>query len=318
MRKTGLKLTILAIIAIVCIALYGLYDIKGSFDYAFPRRMIRVLAMVVTGVAIAYSTVVFQTITHNRILTPSVMGLDSMYMVVQTCIYFFLGSSSILVLNKYFNFTISIVAMVLFALILYRFLFRADKQPIYLLLLIGMVLGTLLGSVTTFMQVVIDPNEYTSLQNKMFASFNNVNGDLVWVAVGILAIAFIYGYTILNKLDVMSLGRDTAINLGINYDRIVMNVLILSAVLIATSTALVGPILFFGLIVANLSYQFFATYKHSVLIVGASLISIIALVGGQFIIEHIFEFSTTLSVIINFIGGVYFIYLLLKESRSAG
>ncbi|MEG0383600.1 MAG: iron chelate uptake ABC transporter family permease subunit [Solibacillus sp.] len=318
MRKTGLKLTILAIIAIVCIALYGLYDIKGSFDYAFPRRMIRVLAMVVTGVAIAYSTVVFQTITHNRILTPSVMGLDSMYMVVQTCIYFFLGSSSILVLNKYFNFTISIAAMVLFALILYRFLFRADKQPIYLLLLIGMVLGTLLGSVTTFMQVVIDPNEYTSLQNKMFASFNNVNGDLVWVAVGILAIAFIYGYTILNKLDVMSLGRDTAINLGINYDRIVMNVLILSAVLIATSTALVGPILFFGLIVANLSYQFFATYKHSVLIVGASLISIIALVGGQFIIEHIFEFSTTLSVIINFIGGVYFIYLLLKESRSAG
>ena len=318
MRKTGLKLTILAILAIICIALYGLYDIKGSFDYAFPRRMIRVLAMIVTGVAIAYSTVVFQTITHNRILTPSVMGLDSMYMVVQTCIYFFLGSSSILVLNKYLNFTISIVAMVLFALILYRFLFRADKQPIYLLLLIGMVLGTLLGSVTTFMQVVIDPNEYTSLQNKMFASFNNVNGDLVWVAVGILVIAFIYGYTILNKLDVMSLGRDTAINLGINYDRIVMNVLILSAVLIATSTALVGPILFFGLIVANLSYQFFATYKHSVLIVGASLISIIALVGGQFIIEHIFEFSTTLSVIINFIGGVYFIYLLLKESRSAG
>lgn len=318
MRKTGLKLTILAIIAIICIGFYGLYDIKGSFDYAFPRRMIRVLAMIVTGVAIAYSTVVFQTITHNRILTPSVMGLDSMYMVVQTCIYFFLGSSSILVLNKYFNFTISIVAMVLFALILYRFLFRADKQPIYLLLLVGMVLGTLLGSVTTFMQVVIDPNEYTSLQNKMFASFNNVNGDLVWVAAGILVIAFIYGYTILSKLDVMSLGRDTAINLGINYDRIVMNVLILSAVLIATSTALVGPILFFGLIVANLSYQFFATYKHSVLIVGASLISIIALVGGQFIVEHVFEFSTTLSVIINFIGGIYFIYLLLKESRSAG
>ncbi|MEG0386518.1 MAG: iron chelate uptake ABC transporter family permease subunit, partial [Solibacillus sp.] len=165
---------------------------------------------------------------------------------------------------------------------------------------------------------VIDPNEYTSLQNKMFASFNNVNGDLVWLAAGILVIAFIYGYTILNKLDVMSLGRDTAINLGINYDRIVMNVLILSAVLIATSTALVGPILFFGLIVANLSYQFFATYKHSVLIIGASLISIIALVGGQFIVEHLFEFSTTLSVIINFIGGIYFIYLLLKESRSAG
>lgn len=318
MRNNAVKLGILAVLGIICIALYGLYDIKGSFDYAFPRRMIRVLAMIVTGVAIAYSTVVFQTITHNRILTPSVMGLDSMYMVVQTLIYFFLGSSSILVLNKYFNFGISVIAMVVFALILYRFLFRADKHPIYFLLLVGMILGTLLGSITTFMQVLIDPNEYTALQNKMFASFNNVNGDLVWVAATILLIAFIYGYFIMNKLDVMSLGRDTAMNLGVNYDRIVMNVLILSSILIATSTALVGPIMFFGLIVANLSYQFFATYKHTVLIAGASLISIVALVGGQFIVEHIFEFSTTLSVIINFIGGVYFIYLLLKESRAAG
>ncbi len=121
----------------------------------------------------------------------------------------------------------------------------------------------------------------------------------------------------LGDLDVMSLGRENAINLGVNYDRMVMNMLILSSVLIATSTALVGPITFFGLIVANLSYQFFATYKHSILILGASLISIVALVGGQFFVEHVFELRTTLSVIINFIGGIYFIYLLLKESRSA-
>jgi iron complex transport system permease protein len=133
MRKNSTKLIFLAVLAIICILLYGFYDIKGGFDYAFPRRMIRVAAMVVTGIAIAYSTVVFQTITHNRILTPSVMGLDSMYEVVQTLIYFFAGSMSIWVLNKYLNFGAAIFAMVLFALILYRFLFRADKHPIYLL-----------------------------------------------------------------------------------------------------------------------------------------------------------------------------------------
>ena len=74
---------------------------------------------------------------------------------------------------------------------------------------------------------------------------------------------------------------------------------------------------FLGLIVSNLSYQFFATYKHSVLIAGASLISIIALVGGQFLVQHVFHLSTTISVIINFVGGLYFIYLILKESRKA-
>ena len=310
MRKNSTKLIVLAVISIVCIVLYGFYDIKGGFDYAFPRRMIRVAAMVVTGVAIAYSTVVFQTITNNRILTPSVMGIDSMYEVVQTMIYFFAGSMSIWVLNKYLNFGAAICAMVIFALLLSRFLFRADKHPIYLLLLIGMIIGTLLGSLVTFLQVMIDPVEYLSLQSKLFASFTNVKADLLMIAFGILLLAFIYGYFIMDKLD--------AINLGINYDRMVMNVLILSSVLIATSTALVGPITFFGLIVANLSYQFLSSYKHSTLILGASLISIIALVGGQFLVEHVFELKTTLSVIINFIGGIYFIYLLLKESRSAG
>jgi iron complex transport system permease protein len=318
MRKNSTKLIFLAVLAIICILLYGFYDIKGGFDYAFPRRMIRVAAMVVTGIAIAYSTVVFQTITHNRILTPSVMGLDSMYEVVQTLIYFFAGSMSIWVLNKYLNFGAAIFAMVLFALILYRFLFRADKHPIYLLLLIGMIIGTLLGSLVTFLQVLIDPVEYLSLQTRLFGNFTNVKADLLYIAIVILIIAFIYGYLIMDKLDVMSLGRENAINLGVNYDRMLMNVLILSSVLISTSTALVGPITFFGLIVANLSYQYLVTYKHSVLILGASLIGIIALVGGQFLVEHIFELRTTLSVIINFIGGIYFIYLLLKESRAAG
>lgn len=318
MRKNSTKLIILAVIAIICILLYGFYDIKGGFDYAFPRRMMRVGAMVVTGFAIAYSTVVFQTITQNRILTPSVMGLDSMYEVVQTLIYFFAGSLSIWVVNQYLNFTVSILSMVIFAIILYRFLFRANKHPIYLLLLIGMIIGILLGSLGTFLQVLIDPVEYLSLQNRLFASFTNIKVELLYIAMIILGIAFIYGFRIVSKLDVMSLGRENAINLGINYDRMVMNILILSSVLIATATALVGPITFFGLIVANLSYQYLVTYKHSLHILGAGLMSVIALVGGQFIVEHIFEMNTTLSVIINFIGGIYFIYLLLKESRAAG
>jgi iron complex transport system permease protein len=318
MPKNSMKLVILAILSIVCILLYAFYDIKGGFDYAFPRRMLRIAAMVVTAIAIAYSTVVFQTITRNRILTPSVMGLDSMYEVVQTLIYFFAGSLSVWVLNKYLNFGAAIAVMVLFALILYRFLFRADKHPIYLLLLIGMILGTLLGSFVTFLQVLIDPVDYLSLQNRLFGNFMNVKKDLLYISVGILFIAFIYGYRIMDKLDVMSLGRENAMNLGIPYDRMVMNILILSSVLIATSTALVGPITFFGLIVANLAYQYLVTYRHSILILGASLIGIVALVGGQFLVEHIFELKTTLSVIINFIGGIYFIYLLLKESRAAG
>ena len=317
MRKNSTKLLILLGIAIVCILLFSFYNIQGGFSYAFPRRLIRVCAMVITGIAIAYSTVMFQTITHNRILTPSIMGIDSMYEVIQTIIFFSLGASSIFVVNRYINFGVAIIAMVVFALILYRFLFRADKHPIYLLLLVGMILGALLGNLVSFLQVMIDPVEYLSLQNKLFASFTNVKSELVYLCVVILGIAFIYGARLMRDLDVMSLGRETAINLGVNYDKMVLKVLVLSSVLIATSTALVGPVTFLGLIVSNLAYQYMVSYKHSVLITAASLISIIALVGGQFLVLHVFNLNTTISVIINFIGGIYFIYLLLKESRSA-
>ncbi|MGN4123890.1 iron chelate uptake ABC transporter family permease subunit [Lysinibacillus sphaericus] len=316
--RNSKKLLILVGLAIVFVLLYVFYELNGNYHYAFPRRIIKVVAMTLTGIAIAYSTVVFQTITHNRILTPSVMGLDALYMLVQTIIYYFFGSMSVFVINAQYNFLLAVSAMIVFALIFYRVLFKEGKRPIYFLLLVGMIVGTFLGSVSTFFQVLIDPNEFLSLQSKMFASFNNVNSDLVWLAGLVIVITFIFGWRHMSQLDVMSLGRDTAINLGVPYDKLVQRMLILSSVLIAVSTALVGPITFFGLIVANLSYQFFKTYKHSVLIAGSCIMSIVALVGGQWVVERIFNFDTTLSVIINFIGGVYFIYLLLKESRSAG
>ena len=220
-------------------------------------------------------------------------------------------------MNTQVNFLISVIAMIGFALLLYQFLFRSGGRPIYFLLLVGIIVGTFLGSITTFLQVLIDPNEFSRVQDKMFASFNNVNGDLVWFALIIVIIVMTIGWRMVNELDVLSLGRDHAINLGVSYDKVVKRMLIISAVLIAVSTALVGPITFFGLIVANLSYQFFKTYKHSVLISGAALLSLVALIGGQWVVERVFTFSTTLSVIINFIGGIYFIYLLLRESRSA-
>ncbi len=316
--RNSTKLFILLGLSFLFVGVYLFQGLNGSYDYALPRRGIKVLAMVITGCAIAYSTVIFQTITHNRILTPSIMGLDALYLLLQTVLIFFLGSDHITIVNKQVNFILSVMAMIIFALLLYRFLFNNNKgnQPIYFLLLIGIIVGTFFSSISTFLQVLIDPNEFSIVQDRMFASFNNVSTDLVWLALIITAIVFLIGWRSIHFLDVLSLGRETAINLGVPYESIVKKMLVISAVLIAISTALVGPITFFGLIVANLSYQFFKSYRHSILITGAMLMSIVALVGGQWVVERIFTFSTTLSVIINFIGGVYFIYLLLKESKS--
>lgn len=310
------KTIILAVVSLLLALLYIFYDLTGNIDYILPRRIMKVVAIVLTGGAIAFATVVFMTITNNRILTPSVLGLDSLYMLIQTVIIFVFGANSIVMMNSSLNYLISISAMVMFSLILYRFLFKGERNNIYFLLLIGMILGTFFGSFTDFMQVLIDPNEFGVAQDRMFASINNVNRDLVYISVIILVLVFLYFMKFYKYLDVLALGKDDAINLGVPFDRVVRQLLIIVAVFISVATALIGPITFLGLLVVNVAYELMKTYRHFYIILSSVFISIIALLGGQFLVEKVFTFNTTVSVIINFIGGVYFIYLLLKENKS--
>ncbi|MFA1821875.1 iron chelate uptake ABC transporter family permease subunit [Virgibacillus oceani] len=310
------KIIILAIIATLLALLYIFYDLSGNIGYILPRRTISVLAIILTGSAIAFATALFMTITNNRILTPSVMGLDSLYLLIQTVIIFIFGSSSLVMMNSEINYFISIGSMVLFSLVLFRLLFKGEKSNIYFLLLIGMILGTFFGSLTSFMQVLIDPNEFMVAQDRMFASVNNVNTDLVYLSIGIVILVAIYFIRFYKYMDVIALGKDHAVNLGVPYDRVVFHVLIMVAILISVATALIGPITFLGLLVVNIAYEYLKTFRHFYILIGSMLISIIALLGGQFIVENVFTFQTTISVIINFVGGVYFIYLLLKENKS--
>lgn len=310
------KLGILTAIAAIVILIFLFTDIGSYPEYVLPKRGIKILAIVLTGASIAFSTVVFQTITNNKILTPSIIGLDSLYMLIQTFLVFVFGATSATVMNKNINFLLCVGLMVFFAGLLYKFLFKREGQNIYFLLLVGLVMGTLFQSFSSFMQVIIDPNDFMIVQDRMFASFNNINTDLLTLSIVLVVLVSLYFIRFVKYLDVLSLGREEAINLGVDYDYVVKRLLIIVAILISISTALIGPITFLGLLVANVSYQFLKTYRHSYLITGSVLISIIALVGGLLIVERVFTFSTTLSVIINFIGGVYFIYLLLKESKA--
>lgn len=310
------KLALLTAVAGVLIATYLFIDIGSSWEYVLPRRSKKVLAMIITGAAIAFSTVVFQTITNNKILTPSIIGLDSLYLLIQTVIVFAFGSLTLLTMNKQVHFLISVGLMVLFAGVLYRLLFRGEGRNVFFLLLVGIIFGTFFSSISSFMQMLIDPNEFQIVQDRMFASINNVNDDILIISIIAMGAVTAYYWRFNKYLDIISLGREHAVNLGVSYDYVIKRLLIIIAILTSIATGLVGPITFLGLIVANVAYQSLLTYQHRIIIPGAILISIIALVGGQLVVERLFTFSTTLSVIVNFIGGVYFIYLLLKENKK--
>ena len=315
--KDKKKIYILFGIALLAITLFLVYGLNvNNYEYNLSKRIPRVVAIIITGGSIAFSSIIFQTITNNRIITPSVLGLDSLYGFLQSFVVFIFGTSSIVMTDGRVNFLVSSFLMILGSMILYKFLLGNGKSNIYFLLLVGTIFGTLFKSLSTFMQVLIDPNDYVVLQSKLFASFTNVNTSILLVVIIILLIIFAFIYDDMRKIDVLHLGRDNSISLGVDYDRISKKLLIVVSILISISTALVGSITFLGILVVNLSYQLIKSYKHKYLIASSILISIIALVGGQFIVERLLNYNTKISIIINFIGGADFIYLLLKENKQ--
>ena len=309
-------LYILLLLVIVCSVLFLVYGLNpSSYQYALSRRIPKLIAIAMTGSGVAVSSVIFQTVTNNRILTPSVLGLDSLYNLFQTLIVFSLGSLNVALMGSNLNFLIAGGLMIIFSLLLFKMMFRRENTNLFFLLMIGMIFGTLFSSLSSFMQMVMDPNEFLIVQNKMFASFNNVKSSLLGISMITMGLTLFWVLKDAKKLDVIALGKEQAINLGIDYDRMVRKMLVAVAILVSVSTALVGPITFLGILVTNLAYQMIKDYRHSIVIPTSILLSLLALIGGQFLVERVFQFNTTIGVIINFVGGLYFIYILLKEER---
>ena len=312
--KDKRSIIILSALVLVLVSSFLFIGVNSiNFKYALYRRIPKVYAMILTGGAIGFSSLIFQTVTNNRILTPSILGIDSLYVLIQTTVVFLLGSSSVIMSNGNINFIISIVSMLLFSSLIYKFIFKKGSKNIFTLLLVGVVCGTLFGSLTTFMQVLIDPVEFQVVQDKMQASFNNINTDLLFISSVVIIVCIGYVYDYLKILDVMALGRDEAINLGVDYDKMVKKILVVVVLLTSVATALVGPITFLGLLVVNIARQLIVSYKHSILGIATILISVISLIGGQLLVEQLMNFGVSVSIIINFIGGIYFIYLVMKE-----
>src|SRR5699024_3721267 len=223
------KTIILAGIALLSILLYVFYELTGNIGYILPKRIIKVVAIILTGGSIAIATTLFMTVTNNRILTPSIMGIDSLYLLTQTFIIYIFGSQSLLMMNSNLNYLLSIGIMVLFSLLFYRLLFKGENNNIYFLLLVGMILGTFFSSFTSFIQVLIDPNEFMVAQDRMFASVNNVNTNLVYLSIVLIIIVTLYFIKFYNYSDVLSLGKHDAITLCVQHDYVVKRLLIIVA-----------------------------------------------------------------------------------------
>lgn len=314
------KLLSLFILVLLASALYMLVEVNFAneklFNYAMKIRTPKLIVMLIAAFAIGGASIVFQSIINNTIVTPCLLGMNSLYSLIHTAVVFFVGSGSVLAVNTNLSFVVDLLLMGLIATIIYSYLFKKTNHNVLYVLLIGTVLTSFFTSIQTTLTRVMDPNEYDTLLTSLVASFNNINSEIIVLSLVLLAALIFWLRKDLALLDVITLGKHQAINLGVDYDRCIRRLLLGVTLCIAVATAMVGPISFLGLIIANLSRQLLKTYRHSQLILGSTFFGMIVLVGGQMIVEHIFTYSVPISVFITVSGGLYFLYLLLKNRRA--
>ena len=318
-RSNVKKLTIMAFLVVAAALLYLFVDVNFAneklFAYSMKIRTPKLIAMLITAFAIGGASIVFQSIINNTIVTPCLLGMNSLYTLVHTAVVFFAGSGSILAVNINVSFAMDLLLMGVTATVIYSYMFKKTKHNVLYVLLIGTVLSSFFSSIQSTLLRVMDPNEYDSLLATLVASFSNINAEIIVFSLIVLALVIFVLRRDLALLNVITLGKEQAINLGVDYDRTIRRLLLGVTLCIAVATAMVGPISFLGLIIANLSRQLLRTYRHSQLILGSVLFGMVVLVAGQLIVEQVFVYSVPVSVFITIGGGIYFLYLLLANRR---
>ncbi len=313
------KLVMMALLAVAAASAYMLvevnFDNERLFFYALKLRTPKLIVMIITAFAIGGASLVFQSVINNTIVTPCLLGMNSLYTLIHTAVVFCAGSTSVLANNANLSFAVDLVIMGITATVIYGWIFKKTNYNVLYVLLIGTVLTSFFSSIQSTLTRVMDPNEYDNLLSTLVASFSNVNSEIIVFSVVVLGVLIFVLRKDLALLDVITLGRQQAVNLGVDYDRTIRRLLLGVTICIAVATAMVGPISFLGLIIANLSRQLLQTFRHGQLILGSALFGTIVLVAGQLIVEHVFTYSIPVSVFITVGGGIYFLYLLLTRRR---
>ena len=313
------KFLLLFLLSIILITLYMTVNVRFDhpklFAYAMEKRAAKAVVMIVVAFTIGAASLIFQSVINNTIVTPCLLGMNSLYSLVHTAVVFFLGTGSLFARNSNLAFLVDLLIMGVVATLIYSCIFKKTKYNVLYVLLIGTVLTSFFSSIQNTLVRSMDPNEYETLLTTLVASFNNINSDIILLAIILMIIIVFVLRKELEVLDVITLGKEQAVNLGVDYDHTIRKLLLGVVLLISVATALVGPISFFGLIVANLSRQMFKTYRHKELISGSARFGIILLTAGQMIVEQVYSYAIPISVFITVGGGLYFLYLLLAQRR---
>lgn len=305
-------------VVVIALAMIFLFFRSGfDFDYVIPKRLSRLATMIVGGVCIAWSSIMFQTITGNRILTPAIMGYEAVYVLLQSLAVLLMGTESLVVLGSNANFFLSVLLMLGYSWAIHRWLFRDGRKNVYFLLLLGLVLTMVIGTFTQFIQLKVNPGEFSVLLAFSQASFGKAETGQLLVSAFLVVVVCVAALKTLPTLDALLLGRDQALSLGVDYQCSVRLYLALISVLVAISTSLLGPTAFMGIFVANTTYVLARSFRHRIVLPMGSAIAMGIFILAQLAVEHVFNYRTTVGILVNLVCGAWFLALMARTRGTA-
>ncbi|GAV10602.1 iron chelate uptake ABC transporter family permease subunit [Paenibacillus sp. NAIST15-1] len=284
-----------------------------SFIPVAKRRMVALVAMIIAAICQSLSTVAFQSITNNRIITPSLLGFESLYSTIHTSTIFFFGVGALVNFTGIVPFIIQVIVMVMMSLILYGWLLSGKYGNLQLMLLVGIIIGTGLRSVSSFMRRLLSPSEFDILQARLFGSVNHADAAYFPIVIPIVIIVAMLILAHSKNLNVLSLGKDVSTSFGVKHQSSIIYTLILVSILMSISTALIGPLTFYGFLVATLTYQAAPTYDHRYVFPMSLAIGFLIITGAYFLMYHVFNAQGVVSVIIELFGGIIFLIAVLRK-----
>ena len=319
-KKTRIFLGILSVMVVLLVAAYLLIPTKNSTtvsNFILQRRLLKLLVMVIVSCAIPISTISFQTVVQNRFLTPGVLGIESLFVFIQSGLYYFESLVGVKVEQSVIIYSVTIAIQIGLLLLLMNASKGMMLSNFKVLLLLTMAFSMLLRNASTFLQVLMDPNEFDKLQSSLYPSFQKMNAQpmMIGVAIGLFVLLMMVFYKIRHQLDALHLGVDSAKMLGINTKRLSNVVIVVVIIMTSLSTILVGPLQFLGFMIANLTYQLTKEYKHGILWLFSAVLGLVIVLAAQLIVERIFLLTIPISVFIEGIGGVLYLILLVKGEK---
>lgn len=275
-------------------------------------RIPRLLAILCTGVGMSVAGLIMQQLCMNKFVSPSTGAtIQSAQFGILLSLVFLpaIGLWGRIMLA----FTMAIFGTVIFVWFVQKIQFKST----ILVPLIGIMFGNVLGGITNFIAYKFEVTQ--QLSNYFVGSFALIiqgNYELVWLCVPLVIIAFIFA----NYFNIVGMGKDFSVNLGVNYKLILFFGLAIAAVITASVVTIVGQISYIGLIIPNIVAMFKGDKIKGTLVDTALLGALFVLVCDVIARSVIMPYELPIELIVGIIGSVMFIIMLiykLKHGKKA-